>query len=194
MFVKDITFLSKDLKTKKVEETKTYCNLCQLYKQAHNIVKTELGLYNIMVIGEAPGYNEDIQGLPFIGLAGQLVWEELYKYHIHRQEVCIANICKCYPRINKTPTDREINCCSKILKQEIKLIKPKHILCFGNTSLKAFTDKSTGILEYTGRTYWFDEYNAGITFCIHPASALYQDAHKRIFQEGIKAFVEQIKE
>ena len=112
------------------------CNKCPLYKSRKNAVPGEGNWRNkIMFIGEAPGFNEDEQGRPFVGRAGKLLEEFLTSIGKKREEVFITNVVKCRPPNNRQPEEEEIKICTSLyLDKQIELIKPKLMVCLGNVS------------------------------------------------------------
>jgi len=112
------------------------CTKCILYKNRKNAVPGEGNWKNkIILIGEAPGFNEDEQGRPFVGRAGKLLEEFLDYIGKSREDVFITNVVKCRPPNNRQPEQEEINICTSLyLDKQIDLIKPKLIVCLGNIS------------------------------------------------------------
>ena len=188
---KAIKKLTPVQKRKLKEIQKEECNMCPLGKQANAPVKTTIGKYNIMIIGEAPGYKENLQGKPFIGKTGQLLWEEIKGFK--RGDFCLTNVCKCYPSETKTPSKVEIETCFEFLKKEIEIIEPKIILAFGNVNLMAFLGQKNGIMKENGKTIWIEEHKAWVTFCLHPISAFYHEENMDMLREGLNQFTNLIK-
>lgn len=118
------------------------CKKCPLWKKRTNPVFGE-GPTNakIMLVGEAPGFNEDQQGKPFVGRAGKILDELLNSAKIKREEIFITNIVKCRPPENRNPTQEEINSCSVYLDRQIDIIKPKIIGCLGNFATDYILEK-----------------------------------------------------
>jgi len=112
------------------------CNKCPLHKNRKNAVPGEGNWKNkIMIIGEAPGFNEDEQGKPFVGKAGKLLNEFLSSIGKRRVDVFITNVVKCRPPNNRQPEEEEIRICTSLyLDKQIEFIKPKIIVCLGNVS------------------------------------------------------------
>ena len=112
------------------------CNKCPLYENRKNAVPGEGEWKNrIMLIGEAPGFNEDEQGRPFVGRAGRLLEKFLSHINMKREDVFITNVVKCRPPNNRQPEEEEIKICTSLyLDKQIDLIKPKLIICLGNIS------------------------------------------------------------
>ncbi len=117
---------------KKVEEEAKSCCRCRLCKTRTNVVFGEGDpRTNLMFIGEAPGEQEDLQGRPFVGRAGQLLTRFLNLYGVSRDRVYITNVVKCRPPGNRNPAPDEIASCYPFLEKQIELISPKVILCLG---------------------------------------------------------------
>jgi len=169
------------------------CSDCALRQECSKPVTFSPGFYNIAIVGEAPVTEEDESGIPLYGRSGKEVWKELSRYNLDRKMFHVTNVVKCYPSKTKTPTKRHIAHCSKWIDEELKETKPIIILAFGNTPLKFFTEKESGITDLTGTTEWNEKYRAWICWCIHPASVLYNRENYSAFQEGIKNFYEKIK-
>ena len=111
------------------------CRGCQLSETRHNVV---IGVGNknsdIMFVGEGPGYNEDMQGEPFVGAAGQLLDKMLHAINLDRKDVYIANVVKCRPPNNRDPLPYEQEMCIRYLRKQFLLIRPHIIVCLGRTS------------------------------------------------------------
>ncbi len=139
---------------------------------------------DIMVIGEAPGADEDAQGLPFVGRAGQLLTDILKSVNFSREEVYIANICKCRPPANRKPTTEEIYFCENYLKKQIELIKPQFILALGLTAADALFKKTHKMAEVRGKKFDYHGIQTIITY--HPAALLRNPSWKRSVWEDIQ--------
>ncbi|MGA7269719.1 MAG: uracil-DNA glycosylase [Acidimicrobiia bacterium] len=148
------------------------CVKCRLSESRTNVV---FGVGSpraeVMFVGEAPGRNEDLQGEPFVGRAGQLLDQLLAEIGIDRQSVYIANVLKCRPPNNRDPLPDEIECCKGYLREQIRLIRPRVVVTLGNFATKLLLRTSTGITRLRGRSYpWWLESTLVPTF--HPAAAL----------------------
>ena len=173
------------------------CKLCSLGVMRTNPVPG-VGSHNaqIMFVGEGPGANEDAQGLPFVGAAGQLLDKLLNMIGLKREDVFITNIVKCRPPGNRTPQDDEINACKPYLFAQIAAISPKVIVTLGSPSTQTMLGKSIVISVAHGRLQNKD----GIKFMpmYHPAAYLHKrdpqllEDMKNDFKE-LHKIIEQIK-
>jgi uracil-DNA glycosylase family 4 len=137
---------------------------------------------DLMIIGEAPGKEEDRLGIPFVGAAGQLLDQLLGKAAIDRDRAYITNVVKCRPPENRTPTPQEIHACARHLQREIDAVRPRYILLLGNSALKAILG-STGITSHRGRA---SHHGATIVLStFHPASVFRVEANRSIIQQDL---------
>lgn len=168
------------------------CKRCSLHKTRHNIV---LGAGNpkaeLMFIGEAPGEDEDLQGLPFVGRAGQLLTKIVEAMGFKRSDVYIANILKCRPPNNRPPLPNEIEECEDILKKQIDIIKPKIICTLGKFASQTLLRTETTISALRGN---FKEYN-GIKLMptFHPAYLLRNPNDKKLVWADMKKIMKELK-
>jgi DNA polymerase-3 subunit alpha len=170
------------------------CNDCELHKECDGPVPSSPGIFNVGIIGEAPGFDENQQKKGFVGKSGKMLWDELIKYDLRREDFHVGNAAKCYPGINKTPSAEQLKICSeKWLFPELKEIDCKLILAFGNCCLQAFMGKKSGITQISGTTEWCEKAGAWICFCVHPAFVLRSPENKNLFKSGIKNFVDKIR-
>lgn len=148
------------------------CTKCELYKTRTNFV---FGVGNpnakVMVIGEAPGKDEDEQGMPFVGRAGQLLDKMLLAINFPREEVFIANILKSRPPGNRDPRPEEVGACEPYLWKQIEIIKPKMILCVGRIAGSNLLKQETESLAKM-RGQVFDFMDAKVMVTYHPAALL----------------------
>lgn len=153
------------------------CRECALWQTRKNVV---FGVGNpqaeIMFIGEGPGANEDEQGLPFVGRAGQLLDDMLAMIGLDRTKVYIANIVKCRPPENRDPLHVEQEACIGYLYRQMALIQPKIIVCLGRIAAMRLIDEKFRITKEHG--IWYDCNNARTMAIYHPA-ALLRDPSKR---------------
>lgn len=169
------------------------CQKCKLCKTRKNIV---LGEGNkeakIMFIGEGPGADEDMHGVPFVGKAGQLMNKAFQGLGIDRSTVYIANIVKCRPPANRVPEEEEAVACLDYLRSQVMLVKPKIIVLLGSTALKNILGKEYGITASRGK--WIEKNGIWYMPTWHPA-ALLRDENKKVeFWKDLKEVVEKSKE
>ncbi|NMB33620.1 MAG: uracil-DNA glycosylase [Clostridium sp.] len=154
------------------------CKKCGLARTRKNVV---IGAGNInasmMIVGEGPGEQEDIQGIPFVGAAGKLLDLLFGAMRITKDQYYISNIVKCRPPNNRVPTEKEAFACLPYLRNQLVLIKPKIIVCMGATAAKYIVDKNAKITKIRGR--WIERKGYWIMPTFHPA-ALLRDESKKI--------------
>ncbi|MCK4777852.1 MAG: uracil-DNA glycosylase [Actinomycetia bacterium] len=147
------------------------CAKCSLSKTRVNLVfGTGSENAEILFVGEAPGYYEDIKGEPFVGKAGKLLDKLLNSIGMSRKDVYIANVLKCRPPNNRNPLPEEIEECRPYLKQQIKIIKPKVVCTLGNFATRLILGEKLGITSLRGKKFEGDGYFIFPTF--HPAAVL----------------------
>ncbi len=175
------------MRIEELEKEIHLCKRCGLYKNRKNAVPGEGNIFSrIILIGEAPGYHEDLQGRPFVGAAGKFLDELLRIVGIKRENVYITNVVKCRPPNNREPTDQEIKLCSKFLEKQITLIKPKLIITLGNVAknyiFKKFKLKNEPISKIHGKVYKVVSIDSVITIIpmYHPAAGLYDPKRKDV--------------
>ena len=153
------------------------CTRCPLFEGRTQVVHTT-GNYDadLMFIGEAPGRDEDEQGEPFVGRAGQLLNKIIEAIGMTRDEVAIGNINRCRPPGNRAPTLPEAQTCRPFLLREIAAIKPKVIVVLGNTALHNLLDTKVGITKVRGK--FQDYFGVKVMPTFHPAYLL-RDPHKK---------------
>jgi uracil-DNA glycosylase family 4 len=144
----------------------------------------------IMFVGEAPGHDEDMQGEPFVGRAGELLTKIIAAMGYKREDVYIANVLKCRPPQNRTPLPDEVTNCLPYLLSQIELIKPKIIVALGATAVRALLDVQIGITKMRGHWYTFRDIPIMPTF--HPAYLLRNPPAKKEVWEDMKAVVEKL--
>lgn len=168
-----------------LEKSILECKKCRLCTNRTNIV---FGQGNkkarLMFIGEGPGADEDKQGIPFVGKAGQLMNNAFQALEINREDVYLANIVKCRPPSNRVPEDDEVQTCLNYLRNQVILIKPKIIVLLGSTALKNILGKEYGITAVRGN--WMEKNGIKYMPTWHPA-ALLRDENKKIeFWQDLK--------
>ena len=155
------------------------CEKCPLSKSRHNVVFSD-GRPNpkLMLIGEAPGYWEDMKGLPFVGKAGQLLDKIFASVGFTRDDIYICNTIKCRPPENRNPLPEEKSACYEYLQAQIDIIKPKIILICGNIALNTMLPSERGITRARGK--WFDgPYGAKMMPIFHPSYLLRNDSREK---------------
>jgi DNA polymerase len=167
------------------------CTLCALHATRTRAVPGQ-GAERpaIMFVGEAPGADEDRQGLAFVGRAGQLLTRMIEAMGFSREEVFIGNILKCRPPNNRTPLPDEMETCLPYLKRQIALLQPKVIVALGATAVKGLLDTKVGITKLRGRWLSFEGIDLMPTF--HPAYLLRNPGAKRDAWEDLKAVLDRI--
>lgn len=169
------------------------CDKCELCKTRTNCV---FGVGNpeadILFVGEAPGEQEDLSGIPFVGRAGQLLDKFLYAVDIDRQDVYIANILKCRPPKNRDPLPEEEDACIGYLREQVALINPKVIVCLGRISAMRLIKPDFKITKEHGQ--WFKKGNYLMTAVYHPAALLRDPRKKEDMLEDMKRIKEKISE
>lgn len=159
---------------KTMEALAQHCQSCHRCELGANRTHAVVGRGNlqapIMIIGEAPGQNEDETGLPFVGRAGQLLEKILESVKLGEQDVYICNINKCRPPSNRVPTTEEIAACKPYLLEQIRLVDPKIILLTGATAVKALTNEKRGITKIRGT--WMEWEGRLCMPILHPAYLL----------------------
>ena len=148
-----------------------------------------------MFVGEAPGEQEDLSGTPFVGRAGQLLDKFLYAVDISREDVYIANILKCRPPKNRDPLPAEEDACIGYLREQVKLIKPKIIVCLGRIAAMRLINPDYKITKEHG--VWVKKGNYLMTAVYHPALLL-RDPRKKeemlVDMKSIKAMADSLKD
>ena len=163
------------------------CSRCKLHELGRRQVVFGVGNpdADLMFVGEAPGADEDIQGIPFVGKAGQLLTKMIAAINFERDQVYIANVIKCRPPQNRNPEPDEVETCEPFLFQQIDAIKPKVIVALGSFAAKALLRSNDSISRLRGRVYDFRGAKLIPTF--HPAYLLRNPSSKRDVWEDMKA-------
>ena len=186
--------MSKKQEMKNVADLVKNCKKCDLWKtRTKPVVGEGSEDANIIFIGEAPGYNEDRQGLPFVGKAGGILDQSLDSIGLQRQDVYIANILKCRPPKNRNPLKSEVDICTGYLNKQIELIQPEVIIPLGNFAtsyiFEKFGLKYDKISNVHGRIFQVSTIfgNIKIIPMYHPAVATYNPNTKDILIEDFKS-------
>ncbi len=187
---------NKQKKLEEVREDVGNCKKCSLHETRNKPVPGEGDPEGIVFIGEAPGYNEDQKGEPFVGKAGKVLDELLESVGLERGDVYITNILKCRPPGNRSPSPEEIKACTPHLERQLSILKPKVIVPLGKFAMSfifaKFGLEERKISKVHGQVSKVS--NLTGTFKIlplyHPATATYDPSMKRVLLEDFKKLVE----
>jgi len=162
------------------------CTRCKLHGLGRRQIVFGVGHPNadLMFVGEAPGADEDIQGIPFVGRAGQLLTKIIEAIGLTRDDVYIANVIKCRPPQNRNPEQDEVETCEPFLFRQIDIIKPKVIVALGSFAARALLQTLDPISRLRGRVY--DYRGAKLIPTFHPAYLLRNPSSKREVWEDMK--------
>lgn len=187
-----VTFSSE---LQSLNEQVSTCQQCSLHESR---TQTVFGVGNPnadwLVIGEAPGAEEDRQGEPFVGRAGQLLNSMLLAMGLKREQVFIANILKCRPPNNRDPKPEEVVACESYLRKQIELIKPKVILAVGRIAAQNLLKVETPIGKMRGNRYQYPDSELPVFVTYHPAYLLRSPREKRKVWEDLKIAMRAYKE
>lgn len=176
-----------------LKESIKNCNKCKLCQKRKNIVFGE-GNENakIMFIGEEPGADEDNQGEPFVGKAGQLMNKAFDIVGIERNEVYITNVIKCRPPNNREPEKDEVQVCINYLRNQVIIVKPKIIVLLGRIALQNILGNEYKITSMRGK--WIEKKGIFYISTWHPAALLRDETKKIDFIEDLKEVIQKEKE
>ena len=170
-----------------LQQTVSACQLCELSQARTQVV---FGVGNqqadVMIIGEAPGAEEDKQGEPFVGRAGQLLNAMLKAVGFERNDVYIANILKCRPPQNRDPSPEEAAQCWPYLKRQIELIQPKVILALGRIAAQRLLQTNTSLGRLRGKLHYLEDITVPVIVTYHPAYLLRAPQEKRKSWEDLQ--------
>ena len=170
------------------------CTRCELHRGR---TQTVFGVGDTaaswLVIGEAPGAEEDRSGEPFVGRAGRLLTSMLRAIGLQREQVYIANILKCHPPGNRDPKAQEIVCCEKYLMRQISLIEPQIILAVGRVAAQNLLKSDAPIGRMRGRLHHFGEAEIPVVVTYHPAYLLRSPMEKRKTWQDLQLALEVVK-
>jgi DNA polymerase len=187
------TSKSKDVRLSLVKNIVSHCQKCPLGKMRKNIVFGS-GSINakLMFVGEAPGHEEDIRGMPFVGEAGALLTKIIEAMAIKREDVYICNILKCRPPQNRNPLPEEISTCIDYLCTQIDIIKPKVICGLGKFASQTLLNTEIPISKLRGN--WHEYRGMKFMPTYHPAYLLRNPQDKKLVWEDMKKIVKTLKE
>ncbi len=168
------------------------CRKCPLCQGRTNVVFGDgSACARVMIVGEAPGKNEDLQGKPFVGAAGKYLDELLAIAGLAREDVFIANVLKCRPPGNRNPQVEEINACADFLREQTRSIMPEYIVTLGNFSTKFILKTERGITSMRGQLHRTGKFKVFPVF--HPAAALYDSSKKVVLEDDFVTLGELLK-
>ena len=169
------------------------CKRCSLAENRHNVV---IGDGNktarIMLIGEGPGEQEDLQGKAFVGPAGKLLDKMLLSIGLDRNSVYIANIVKCRPPYNRDPKQEEADMCLPLLREQVKLLKPKIIVCLGRIAAQQIIKPDFRITKEHG--IWVERNGYYLIATYHPSALLRDPSKKRDAYNDLLEIQKKLKE
>jgi DNA polymerase len=169
------------------------CIRCKLHKGRKNIVFGEGNPNAVLVfVGEGPGQEEDLQGRPFVGAAGQLLTDIIVKgMQLKREDVYICNIIKCRPPGNRNPEPDEVEACEPFLIEQLRAINPKIIIGLGNVAVKTLLKTKEGITSLRGN--WKTYQGIPLMPTFHPAYLLRTPSDKRLVWDDIKKVIAKLE-
>ena len=173
-----------------VEQEALKCVKCQLHETRTNVVFGEGDPEaRLLFVGEAPGRDEDLQGRPFVGRAGQLLTRIIESIDLTREKVYIANVLKCRPPKNRNPLPDEISCCLPYLTRQIEIIQPRIICALGAFAAQTLVGSNEGIGKLRGKFY--DYQGAKLMPTYHPAACLRNPNNKKYVWQDMKQIREE---
>jgi DNA polymerase len=169
-----------------LDETIRRCTRCRLHERRRNAVPgSGSRSADIFIVGEGPGEQEDAQGLPFVGKAGQLLTKMLAAIDLKREEVYITNIVKCRPPGNRNPLPDEVDTCFSYLERQIAMVQPRVLVCLGGPAAKTMLSSEQGITRLRGRFHRYGDIPLLATY--HPAAVLrFPEKYKRDVWNDLK--------
>ena len=176
-----------------LKQTCLVCEKCDLCcTRTHVVFGTGNPNAEVLFIGEAPGRNEDEQGLPFVGRSGQLLDQYLKAIHLDREKnVFITNIVKCRPPENRDPLPNEWDACIPYLREQFRLIKPKIVVCLGRIAAQRIIRPDYSVMKEHGQ--WVEKNGVYFTATLHPAGLLRSPGNKPLSFADYVAIREKIE-
>ena len=169
------------------------CTACALHQRITRRVPGQgSATARVMLIGEGPGQQEDLQGLAFVGPAGQLLTKMLAAIGLTREEVYICNVVKCRPPGNRIPTPEEAAACMPFLRQQVALVRPEIIVLLGATALKAILGEHMRITRERGQ--WIERKGVWMMPTYHPSALLRDESKKRDAWEDFKQIRDKLQQ
>jgi uracil-DNA glycosylase family 4 len=171
---------SSELQWRSLQAEVAACTRCELHAtRTQTVFGTGDRRADWMIVGEAPGADEDRQGEPFVGRAGQLLNEMLYAAGFRRGQVYIANILKCRPPANRNPSPDEALCCQPFLERQIELVRPRLILALGGVAANNLLQSTEKVGALRGVSHHFGNRQVPLVVTYHPAYLLRSPLEKR---------------
>lgn len=187
----DSTLTGKSEKLSALYEESNGCVKCRLGGTRRNYVFGSGNPYaELLFIGEAPGEDEDLQGLPFVGAAGQLLTKMITSMGLSREHVYICNILKCRPPNNREPQPDEIQACIPVLMKQIEIIQPQYICCLGRISAQTLLGTSDTLGKLRGKIHNYNGIKLVVTY--HPSALLRNPLWKRPAWEDLQLLMIEI--
>lgn len=151
---------------------------------------------DLLIVGEAPGENEDKNGEPFVGKSGNLLDEELENNGMSRDEVRITNTVRCRPKDNRDPRKSEISNCFGYLETEISMVEPEVVLPVGRIPTQALLDDNASVTKVAGdvKNRLFGGMMVKVVPGIHPAATMYDPSYKELFEESISNAIDIVQD
>lgn len=175
----------KNTPLEEIEDTANSCRKCALCEGRTTVVFGDGNPQaRVLIVGEAPGKNEDLQGKPFVGAAGKYLNELLAYAGLQREDVYIANILKCRPPGNRNPNPHEIETCTPYLREQTRSINPDFIVTLGNFSTRFILKTEVGITQLRGTLQQAGRFKVFPIF--HPAAAIYDQSKKEIMEQDFR--------
>lgn len=185
--------MTKLIKLDVVGNEAAICTNCELHKSRNKSVFHRGSLdAQVAFVGEAPGADENEQGLPFVGRAGKLLDAMIVAMGYQRDDVYVCNICKCRPPNNRKPESKEMDACKPFLVQQLDIVSPKVIIALGSTAVESLLGKGEGITRRRGNWGLYNNIKVMPTF--HPAYLLRNPAEKETVRQDLKEVLRYLKE
>ena len=166
---------------------------CELKKSASNLVFGDGNINaKVMIVGEGPGAQEDIEGIPFVGRAGQLLDEMILALGVERDQTYIANVLKCRPPDNRDPQGEEVHSCETYLHQQIQLIEPRLIIALGRFAAQSLLKSSLPIGKLRGVRHSYEPFGIPLVATYHPAYLLRSPLEKRMVWSDLRLAITEL--
>lgn len=163
------------------------CKACPLHQSRQHVVFGVGSLApSLLIVGEAPGQHEDLQGEPFVGRAGQLLNQMLHAIGLKREAVYITNVIKCRPPNNRDPLPSEVATCTPFLEKQVHMLKPRVILALGRYAAHYLLDTTQSLSKLRGSLHQFRSFNIPLIVSYHPAYLLRNPVDKKKSYEDLK--------